>query len=442
MPDFESIFTHFVIYHPNDIKVRNIGTVPDNLDRAIDEIIAEAKLGSDYAWYRSISEVTSLEAKIYLAIPMPLKATHQKDSPHPTSAKVIVSNGGILVDRLSSEWLGEKKYRWETTPSSGVRGVRAILNFEAGTAPVTISRNELKISDPQANQVIDAIVLAISSAWKKFSIELFEKNRDATKTTLLLVRLLNRCCTPHSSGTNEEWTKSPRLVQTAVEILSEYGFVELSFQQADKEPVNRKLSSLVVEESKAVIAPSDLAESTLFHLFWSQKSDLPLIKLPDPRSCHLFSALCETWTTVTTEQDLWDVITIDESKDWMLRDAIPAEAAVVPQDYFKRSDVAISILPRKRARADVVVGLSRQKADNISPRVLMNQEHPVWVAVESRLKNREIDRQSVMDAMKLLFGLVVDEKAKGRRERELRQIKERISKLAGTEARSSLVVDY
>lgn len=437
-PNLHQLANRFLVYRPTDLTLVGVSDVPDNPEAALDR---EIRVGADdgLTWYRASAHLPSISATIYVAIPVLARTVADRREPFPTDSKVRLSNGGISVGETTGEWIGaEVKY---STPNSGVNGVRAILDFESGLAPVTVSRNGVKVSEADARQVIDMFARLCGDAWFNFAKDLFAEAGDPVAKTRSLLRALNRSAkTPGWRRTG--WAEKEVLVKKAAGILKEFGSIEVQEEQTESANRIAKIGELAAREELVTITTAELAKSYLFQLYWRQSEAARLIVVPDGRSADLLQTCNSKWKVAKSAADIWELVEITEKRDFALCAFIPAEAAFVARHYFKDDSYFTAALPRKRARPQEVIGMSRSETADILPRVLLNCEHALWLALEKRLRDGEVVGEAISDALKMLLGLVIDEKSKTRREHEFRSVMRRFLGLAGLKSDTVAKIEY
>jgi hypothetical protein len=392
-------------------------------------------------WHKAQARLDSIFATIHVAIPILGKATVDKKDPFPSHPKIRLSNGGISVGESTGEWLGEEKQYWQT-PSSGVNGVFAIVDFETGFAPVTVSRNGVKISETDAKQILEMFAKLCGQAWRNYAEDLFSDGGDRLAKTKTLMRALCRSAKSHNRWRSNAWAENEILIDRAIALMKEFGCVQIQEDQAGKKLRSIGVGELANDAEHVTITTAELAKSYLFQLYWRQRGAARLVLAPDSRSAFLLQACNTKWTVASSDGDIWELVEIVEKRDLKLCTLIPAEAAFVDKSYFKDESYFTASLPRKRARPQAVVGMNRSDAVDISPRVLLNYEHVVWTSLENRLAEQKISEESVRDAFKLLLGLVIDEKSKTRREHEFRTILKRFLGLGELKSDTIAKIEY
>lgn len=437
-PNMHQLAKRFLVYRPPDLTLVGVSDVPANPEAALEREIRVP--GDDgLAWYRAFARLPSISATVYVAIPVLGRIVPDRRDPFPTDSKVRLSNGGISVGDSTGEWIGpELKYN---TPTSGVNGVRAILDFDSGLAPVTVSRNGVRVSEADARQVIDMFAQLCGDAWFNFAKDLFAESGDSVAKTRSLLRALNRSAkTPGWRQTG--WAEKEILVRKAADILKQFGSIEVQEDQAANTNRVVRIGDLAERDEQVTITTAELAKSYLFQLYWRQSGAARLIVVPDGRSAVLLQACNLKWKVAKSAADIWELVEIAEKRDFTLCAFIPAEAAFVGRHYFKDESYFTAALPRKRARPQEVMGMSRSEATDISPRVLLNCEHALWITLEERLREGEVAGEAISDAFKMLLGLVIDEKSKTRREHEFRSVMRRFLGLAELKPDTVAKIEY
>ena len=417
------------MYRPKGLAIKGISTVAPDPLKALEASLINVSSAKGVKWMIAVNPVPSVGGTLYVAVPVSHRDHHSPGDSFPSSSTIRISNGGISVYDVSGEWIGEQPNYGES-PSSGVNGVQAILDFEAGSAPVTVSRNGIRISKAEAHSVVDAVVNTTCEAWEKFSKELFSSKRTEADKTRRLIRSLNNSAKPPDYRSSD-WCDNGKLQEKAVSLLLEYGTLEV----LDGADLDSK-ASIPIRELRKGAAPVLLStmnkiKAPLFSLYLSQLADARVVVAPDRRSIDLLHACGLGWTRVRSDEDLWSIVNLKETRTWRLCAVMPPETALVPQIYFNEADLLAIGLPRRRARAGDVVGLHRDEAASIPPRVLLNEDHPIWRSLETRLEEGGISGQELEDVLQQLQAQVFDEKGKTRRDAQFRRLHTRLSKMSG-----------
>jgi hypothetical protein len=320
------------------------------------------------------------------------------------------------------------------------------VDFDAGQAPVTASRNRIRIADSEAREVLVAIARLACDIWKQFAQDLFSEPGKAIQNTKSLISALNHSAydgPSYATGRTRKrtWAHNESLLQDATSLLREYGSVEVLCEADDYRLQETRLADLLQQTDWNVILTSrERFKSQLVRLYCSQVPQCRVVLAQDDRGVVLLHACAPRWTRISSDEDLWEVIKLDESRDWRLCTVMPAESALVAETYFREPHTLALILPRRRASAAEVVGLHRHEV-SLAPRVLFNRDHLVWKSLETRLTEEAVPDITVADTLKLFFATVVEEKSKTRRDREFQQVLTRLTRLAsvptGTQARIS-----
>ncbi|MBX7211881.1 MAG: metallophosphoesterase [Verrucomicrobiaceae bacterium] len=440
-PSLYQLARLFLVYRPKICSLIGVADIPEHAEAALDREIREAG-GEDLVWHKAQEQLTSISATIHVAIPILGKVVADKKDPFPSQSKIRLSNGGIAVGETSGEWIGAEREYGET-PSSGVNGIVAIVDFETGFAPVTVSRNGVKVSEADARQVVEMFAKLCGDAWRLYAEELFSDAGDRLAKTRVLLRALNRSAKiPGWRSMSKGWAENDILVSKAVSILKEFGLLEVQEDQAGNKIRSIGIGELAESDEQVTLTTAELAKSYLFQLYWRQRGVARLILVPDARSALLLQACNPKWRIAKSDGDIWELVEITERRDLKLCSLIPAEVAFADKSYFKDDSYFTASLPRKRARPQDVVGMSRFDAVDISPRVLLNCDHVVWTRLERRLLDGKVAEESIRDAFKMLLGLVIDEKSKTRREHEFRSVLKRFLGLAELKSDTAAKIEY
>lgn len=446
-PTLEEIAKKYLVYLPKGVKVTGIPNIPSD---SRDALKAEIKRDSEKVeWYTDSIRIEELRAELHIAVPMSSSKTEGRyNSDLPRSTGVRVSNGGIAVYETEGDWIG-KKQEYGRGPSSGVNGITAILDFDSGTAPVTVSRNEIRVSKSESELVLQKMQELTSDIWRKHATKLFKRYKQRPTATRKLIQALNNSADRYGDSYYSRrepswWCKSDVLNERARQLLIDNATVEV-FENGNLSTRRLvPLSELVHAESSLprVVTVKKRMEEPLFRLYCKQTPKLEVIAAPDVRTVILFAECHSEWTKLVTDEELWAVIEIKETTDAELCHVIPAEGALVSTKYFTKPSTLAVVLPRRRARADAVLGLHRSDATNVPARVLINFEHRVTKKLEAGLKDASIAAEKVDDLFQLLFAQVVNEKAKSRRSREFQSLRARLLKLCGLSSNTKVEIDF
>jgi hypothetical protein len=194
-----------------------------------------------------------------------------------------------------------------------------------------------------------------------------------------------------------------------------------------KSPIREIISSRV----PIVILSNTQRSNKLFQLYASKNPGYKAIVASNKREIELLMSCNSNWKRLASEEDLWGTIHIEEDELSAINNVIPAEIAVVGSAYFVESDAIAVVLPTSRAPADRVEGITRREARNVRPRVLLNRDHGVLRALEEALIERPNDVSEVRHIFESVITGIVEEKAKGRRERRWGIIVERLLRYLG-----------
>ncbi|WP_394793571.1 metallophosphoesterase [Armatimonas sp.] len=426
--DLNKIANNFISYNPFDISIHGIQNINKTIDDALEMEISNSTKSKNIKWVKLNKEIPSINARISLAIPFIDRRNFSKDENPNISTSVNISNGGISILNSHSEWLGPE-IKSGSTPTVGINGLHFFLDFQPGTAPVTVSRNGIKLSSEDAHNFLRIICDLVYDCWERYTISLFDSTDDLVHKTNHLMSMLNQSAKIDShyayAGYTRKWSDNPDIVNKAVFLLKKFGTVEVFFpgnDTAEKISIDR----LSAHYNDIFIATKDQSSSSLFKFFWEKQDKSGLIITSDSRSEILLCSCNRYWKKISSDQDIWSVIDITEVCDWQLFGVIPAEAAIVPASYFSDVATACIILPRKRARADDVVGLYRNQVTDLPPRLLLNMDHIVWKTIEERLSLGRTNSEEIDNFFKMFFGLVVDEKSKLRRDKESRILAQKL----------------
>ena len=427
--DLAKIARRYLVYRPQGVAIKGLPVAAASAWEALESALSGETFDKGVKWFIAGRPVSSLNGELYVAVPMSRRDLQKPGDSFPGTGSVRVSNGGISVYDVSGEWLGEQE-RYGENPKSGVRGVRGILDFPAGTAPVTVSRNGIRISDGDARSVLDAVVDATWEAWDKFAEDLFATGRNDIDKTRGLMRALNNSARPPSYYREDKWCDSDRLQSKAVALLLERGTLEVLSGKDLEVKTLAPIGELQEQDTPLLLSTREQAKKPLFRLYRSQLADARVVVVADKRSIELLHACEPKWVRVRSEQDIWSVITLRETKTWNLCSVMPPEFALVPREYFTDDDLLAIGLPRRRARADQVVGLHRNEATSIPARVLLNEEHEIWRSLEQGLNDDRVRDQELEDVLQQLQSQVFDEKTKGRRDAHFRRLHSRLARMA------------
>ena len=428
-PDILSIASRYLTYMPATVECRGLPEIPAEPTEALKAAVRHAMTPKGVEWHTEQVPLPDLKATLYVAVPLSQHRFEDKEK-FPSTCSVRVSNGGITVYTCNADWIGPKSHSSHLEPSSHVNGVQAVLDFQSGQAPVTISRNEVRVSEPQAKLVLDAIATATSKAWLSFARGLFKGRKSNESNTRAMLQALNNSAKEPSWWARQEWCANELLVKTAVQLLSEFATVSTLQGPNLAEECPCHVSELKPLDTRVVLATAKHIASPLFRLYCSQIKKVVVVKVADKRTISLLQSVNRRWVRIRDDEDLWSAITIKETVGWRLRDLIPADTAIVGNEYFLEKEAIAVLLPRKKTSATVVAGRSRAQLATVPARVLLNAEHGLWQKIEDRLADKTLDPHAVRDAVKMLMSLVINEKAKTRRDYEQPLIIKKLLELA------------
>ncbi len=298
-------------------------------------------------------------------------------------------------------------------------------------APVRVSRNELTLSHSDANRLIDSIRDAAIAAWIAYANRIFEETTDTDLATRRLLRALCNSAKPAAWWNRRLWSDEEKLNSAARNLLIAKG--ELYLYNATNLETRTKCSIREIISSKIpiVILSSVQRSNKLFQLYASKNPEYKAIVVSNKREIGLLMSCNNNWKRLASEEDLWSAIHIEEDVLSPINNVIPADVAVVGNAYFAESDAIAVVLPTRRAPADRVEGITRREARNVRPRVLLNRDHRVLSALEEALSERPNDVSEVRHILESVITGIVEEKAKGRRERRSQIIVGRLLRYLG-----------
>jgi hypothetical protein len=418
--DFDELAQRYITYQPQGVTIRGIDAIPNEPIDALDAMVGRTMsswkgIAKNIRWERASIPLPYFNAHLHVAVPMTWVNAAEASSygEHPTlidRISIRVSNGGITVLEKASEWLGEKVQG--TQPSSRIRGVHALIDFSTGTAPVTVSRNELTLSEPDARRIVDAIRATVLSAWRTYANWLFEEVRDPELATR---RLLHAIC--NSAIPGWAWSSEETIRSAARQILLEKGEIYVHEGSDWEQTTKEKMSDLGNGEKKIAVLPQTQRNNQLFKLHVSKSTGCGAVFASNRREADLITYCGRGWQRLASDDDLWSAMRIEEDRDARSNRVIPAEMAIVSDEYFTDKSALMIVLPTRRARAEQAEGFSRIEARELKPRVLLNRQHLIMRTLEAALQEDHPIESDVQHIFESLITGVVEEKAKGRRSR-------------------------
>ena len=293
-------------------------------------------------------------------------------------------------------------------------------------APVRVSRNELTLSDSDANQLIKSIRDAAIAAWTAYATRIFEETTDTDLATRRLLRALCNSVKPPSWWNRRSWSNNEKLSSAARNLLISKGEMYL-YETTDLETKTKLSIREAISSRVPIVVLSNAQRSNkLFQLYASRNPEYKAIVANSKREIDLLMSCNNKWRRLASEEDLWSAIHIEEDDLSPINNVIPAEIAVVGSAYFPEREVIAVVLPTRRAPADRVEGITRREARNVRPRVLLNRDHQVLIALDKALAERPNDVGEVRHIFEIIITGIVEEKAKGRRDRRAQILVERI----------------
>jgi hypothetical protein len=140
------------------------------------------------------------------------------------------------------------------------------------------------------------------------------------------------------------------------------------------------------------------------------------------REIALIGTCSPHWSRLTSDEDLWAAMRIEENRTLKINNFIPADIAVVGGEYFIGNEEPMLILATRRERVETIEGLARAEVRNIRPRVLLNADHIMIRSIERVVGLSERAGLDLRLALEYLIAGVLEEKTKGRRARRLKSV--------------------
>jgi predicted phosphohydrolase len=439
-PDFDELARRYITYQPQGVTIRGIDGIPEGPTEALDAMVRRTMWSwrgevQNIYWQKAEVTLPYVNAHLYMAVPMTWANPTESHGPNdrPTlvdTTSIRVSNGGITVLEKNSEWLGEKVQG--TQPSSNIRGVHALIDFSTGAAPVTVSRNELTLSESDARRIVDAIRAAALSAWRAYANFLFDDARDPELATRRLMHAMCNSAKPPSYWLgSDRWSSEDTVRNAARDILSEKGEIYVHEGSELEKRAKERMADLIKREDKIVVLSQSQRNNRLFHLHVSKSTGYRVVVASNRREVDLIAYCGSGWQRLASDNDLWSAMQIEEDKEERINYVIPAEMAIVSNEYFIDKSAMVAVLPIRRARAEQVEGFSRAEAREIRPRVLLNKDHMVMRTLEEVLQEDHSADSDVRQIFESLITGVVEENTKGRRSRRYKVAISRLLKRLG-----------
>jgi hypothetical protein len=432
--DRSKLIQRYIAYLPAEVKMVGLAGIPETAAAALDDMVAQTLRGGDVPkrrlrWEKVHFKVEELGASLHVAVPLNPSLgeglAHDRFR-HIYEHRLKVSNGGIAVTSQDSLWLGEDG-KSRRTPGSDMNGVHALLDFPPGSAPVTVSRTALTLTDEDAEHLLGRIREAVIAAWRSFA-QADSDQSDKELATRRLMKGMGSTCDAAAWDRNR-WSEDYTLERGAREILIEWGMVYVHDGGIVDSPILMSVRE-ILETGKVVHVLSNAQRgNALIQLYASKCTEFTGVFVGTERDVTLLASCGATWRPLASTDDLWSAMAIEEDRSWSLNSWIPADVAIVEQDYFEDKEEIFLLLPTKRARAEFVEGLSRADVKDVRPRVLLNAAHPDVVRLESLTSKGTLGTR-IRECFDFLVAGVVEEKAKGRRDRRRKEVLRRIQELA------------
>ena len=381
----------------------------------------------------------ALRATLHVAVPLVTKAVPEKDLP--SSQSVLASNGGIQIARVQGEWFGDS-HSWRSDPSSGARGVRGILNFEKGRAPVTVSRNTLKIAEGDAKSVIAGIQEAVTAAWTAYARDLWDQPESDLTKTARLQRVLANSAYPPDTDTYQKhnWAKSDDLAESAVALIRAHGVAEVITDEGDTVSREvRAIGELLDGQGQVLVVHEAVTKGGIRPLLRDQLGARLAVISRNTRELALLASCGQRWRSVRAERDLWTDIDLLERRDSKIRRYMSPEMAIVDSRVFPEQGSFARRLPVTRAQVTKIAGMTRADSE-VPPRMILNSDHPVILAIEARLSAGQVDETALEMTLAQLMTLA-DEKAQGRLRASVKSVRRALLSLSDLPPETPLSIE-
>lgn len=441
-PNLRKIADQFVLFQPSEVKISGLTSFPKNQADALNRMVereerVNTQRGSDVVWHFDEVSVQGLRASLSVAVPTYVGShsagrswNADKNSPMPQSVEFTVTNRGIVVLSKNTEWLGANSNNSDDK-SSGIKGLKVILNFEEGSAPVTVSRNDIKIDDSEAQNLLELIGDVALRVLSKKAHEILAEGDKVEATRRAISMFLNSTKPPRYQWSRKRgnWSENVKVSNAFNEMLRDIGVLEVYKAGNPEAKLERTIRGLENATESVVVCTKERLRSKLFQLYLTKVSPMLVIQARDSWEVDLLVGAGFGWKKLEADGDLWSAINVQEERGCALTSYISAEMALASSDYFTSKDDFLMILPRKKARAEDTVGLKRA-AVRFPPRVLLNIDHELTVALIGKVAGRDYDKE-LSRIFDFLMSAVVNEKGKTRRNREYGRLISELVEIAG-----------
>jgi predicted phosphodiesterase len=339
------------------------------------------------------------------------------------SSRLIVTNSGVRVfEQVSLILKPGKRYIWVTESEAGTRyedpddsGLKhywVIVDFDKGASPILPSRLEIEIDPGFSRELLEIIHDQYSTGLRSVVEEIslrgsaLKVKRKAILTAMTLSTLEPKSEWRDRHERRHAFSRVGAIDETVIQIYKAECPVWIKCADGSDrfEPI-----AALAERHGGVFVVENVEKSALFKVYARAAELAEWVVVDDHREFFLFETVVsgKEWKGFVSEKALYTEgrQVFAEAIERPLNSILRADYALISDDIFNVAGFIVlpASLPGTWRRGDASVSVRRDTSKSCPARVLVNERHPLIVAMDSYLGAR-----SATSEQRLVLKLLLD----------------------------------